>query len=245
MALLILSVIVQVGLVVHIVRTGRNMTWIFVVLFFPVVGAIAYFIVELLPELTHSRAGREAGRALVRTVNPDKDLKAAADRFAVAETVQNGMLYAEALVEKGRFAEARDLYVRFLSGLHADDPRLLLGLAQAQFGLREYAAVIESLDRLKAAHPEQRSPEGHLLYARALEESGNRDGAIDEYQALCGYYAGPEPFCRLGLLLKTRGDTDRARPLFDKVVGEAKVAGRHYNTIHKDWVAIARKEAGG
>lgn len=244
MPLLILSIIIQVALVVHIIKSGRNTTWVFIVLFFPLIGSLAYFIVELLPELTRSRAGREAGRAIVRTVNPDKDLKVAADRFSVAETAQNGMLLAEAMLEKSRFAEARDLYARFLTGLHADDPRLLLGLARAQFGLGDYAATIASLDRLKAAHPDQRSPEGHLLYARALEEGGNRDGAIEEYEALCGYYPGPEPFCRLGVLLKAKGEADRAKPLFEKVLSEAKIAGRHYNTIHKEWVAIARREGG-
>jgi hypothetical protein len=137
MPLLILSLIIQVALVVHILKTGRNMTWVFIVLFFPLIGTLAYFIVELLPELTNSRAGRQAGKAIVRTVNPDKDLKAAADRFSVAETAQNGMLLAEAMLEKSRYAEARDLYVRFLTGLHADDPRMLLGLARAQFGVGE------------------------------------------------------------------------------------------------------------
>ncbi|HKY92730.1 MAG TPA: tetratricopeptide repeat protein [Nevskiaceae bacterium] len=244
MALLILSILIQVALVVHIVRTGRNMTWVFIVLFFPLIGSLAYFIVEMLPELRHSRTGRKASLALVRTVNPDKDLNAAAERFSVAETAQNGMLLAEAMLAKARFAEARDLYVRFLHGLHAEDPRMLMGLARAQFGLGEYAATTESLDRLKAAHPEHRSPEGHLLYARALEEGGNTEGAIEEYEALCRYYAGPEPFCRLGLLLKGKGEAERAQPLFEKVLSEAKVSGRHYNTIHKEWVAVARREAG-
>ena len=58
MLFLILSLIIQVGLIVHIVKTGRGMMWVFIVLFFPLVGALAYFIVEILPELPKTPVGK-------------------------------------------------------------------------------------------------------------------------------------------------------------------------------------------
>lgn len=245
MPFFILSLIIQVGLIVHVVKTGRQTFWIFVLLFAPMVGPIAYFFVEILPELLQSRTARTAGRSIAKAVDPGKDIRAAEQRFAVAQTAQNAMLLAEELLEKGRYNEASELYRRFLAGMHADDARMLMGLARAEFGMGAWSTTIETLDRLKAAHPSQRSPDGHLLYARALQESGREDEAMHEYQALCGYFAGPEPFCRLGLMLKARGQGDQARPLFEKVVSEAKISGRHYNTLHKEWVAIAKREVGG
>ena len=128
-------------------------------------------------------------------------------------------------------------------GLHADDPDILFGLARAQFGLQEYANVIQTLDRLAAANPKSRTGDMHLLYARAQEESGAIDAAKAEYEALARYYPGPEPRCRLGLILKARGDAEGARKLFQSVLGESDVAGRHYNVIHKEWIALARREA--
>ncbi len=247
MPFLILSLIIQVALIVHIIKTGRSTTWVFIVMFFPLVGSLAYAIVELLPELTSSRTAQQMKRNLAKTVNPDGDLRAASDRLAVADTVQNALVVAEQCLEKSRFDEAKALYERHLKGIHADDPALLTGLARAQFGLKEYDQVLATLDLLKQKRPEAKSPEAHLLYARSLEDLSRTKDAIEEYEVLAGYYPGPEATCRLGLLLKKNGDaadTARARELFQRVIDQGRIAGRHHNTLHREWIAIAQREAG-
>ena len=50
-----LSLLLQILCAVHVMKTGRPYYWIFIVMFAPMVGMIAYFIVEILPELTGSR----------------------------------------------------------------------------------------------------------------------------------------------------------------------------------------------
>lgn len=242
MPLLIVSIIIEVALVVHIIKTGRNMVWIFLVLFFPLVGSLAYFIVEMLPELMGSRTGLGVRRSIAKSINPHKDLQVATQNYAVADTVQNAMTLANECLSKGHFTEAKELYVRSLNGIHSDDPDLLLGLAKAQFGLGEFEHTVQTLDTLKEKNPEFRSAEGHLLYARALEQRGNTAAAMHEYEALCSYYSGPEPFCRLAQILKANGDEQRANDLFQKVLDESKIAGRHYNAIHKEWILLARRE---
>jgi hypothetical protein len=238
----VVSLVVQLVLVVHILKTGRNMTWVFIVLLFPLIGSLAYVIVELLPELTNSPTAHRARRKLATVVNPDKGLHEASRSLAVADTVQNAMALAEECLAKGRHDEARQLYEKCLRGVHADDPQLLLGLAQSEFGLGDFGGTVRTLDRLKQRNPGHTSAEGHLLYARAQEQLGNTDAAIHEYQALLGYYAGPEPACRLGSILKARGHKQEARALFGKVIHESRIAGRHYNTLHKEWVDWAQRE---
>jgi hypothetical protein len=118
-------------------------------------------------------------------------------------------------------------------------------LAKAHFGLEDYAAVLKTLEDLKASNPSARSPEGHLLYARAQEELGKLDEAIHEYEALAEYFPGPEARCRLATLLKQKGEHERARALFQEVVRESEIAGRHYSSLHKEWVTLARREVKG
>src|SRR5690606_25801403 len=77
MPYLILSLVIQLSLVVHILKTGRNVTWVFIVLFFPLVGTLAYVFVELLPEWTGSRSGLTLRRKLAKLANPDRGLKQA------------------------------------------------------------------------------------------------------------------------------------------------------------------------
>lgn len=241
----ILALIINLAIVVHIMKTGRGLMWVMIVLFFPPIGALAYFIVEVLPELSQSRAARKVRRGLSKTVDPHKDFRNAAQNLAIADTVQNAITLGGQLLDKERFGEAKELYQRFLKGVHADDPVLLLGVARAHFGLGEHTEVVNVLDRLKAQNPDFKSPEGHMLYARSREALGDTAGAIHEYEALCRYYTGPEPVCRLALLLKQTGETQRAAELFQRVVEESKVAGKHYNAIYKEWVALARREAPG
>lgn len=238
----IVSIVIQLALVVHILKTGRNMTWVFIVLFFPLIGTLAYVIVELLPEWTRGPTAHSAKRKFSKAINPNKDLHAASQNLAVADTVQNAMALAEECLEKGRYEEARQLYERSLRGVHADDPHLLLGLANAQFGVGDFAGTVKTLDLLKETNPKHRSAEGHLLYAKAQEQLGNSDAAIHEFEALTKYYSGPEPTCRLAVILKSKGRVEEANALFAKVLNESKVAGKHYNTLHKEWVALARRE---
>ena len=243
MRLLIISFIIQLAVVVHVIKTGRGMMWVFIVLFFPLIGCAAYFIIEVLPELRNSRAGRNMRRGITRAVDPNREFRTASRNLAIADTPQNAIVLAEQLLEKGSFAEARELYQRYLKGVHAGDPVLLLGIARASFGLGEFGEAARSLEQLKEENPGIKSPEGHLLYARTQEALGNAASAIHEYEALCRYYPGPEPAARLALLLKSSGDMERAGELFRRILQESDIAGRHYNSIHREWVDIARREA--
>lgn len=242
MPYLILSLVIQLALVVHIIKTGRNMTWVFIVLFFPLVGTLAYLIVELLPEWSNSRSGVTARRKLTRLANPEGSFKNASRNFEVADTAQNAIRLAAEYLEKQQYQQATELYQRALRGIHADDPVLLLGLARARFGLDDATGAVQALDLLKEKNPGHASPEGHLLYARAKERLGDLHAAAHEYEALAGYYSGPEPTCRLAAIYKAQGRTEEARALFQKVVHISRIAGRHYNDLHKDWVAMAQRE---
>ena len=57
MPIIVISIIIQLALVVHIMKTGRNTTWVFIVLIFPLIGSLAYCIIELLPELRAPQEG--------------------------------------------------------------------------------------------------------------------------------------------------------------------------------------------
>ena len=77
MPFFILSLVLEVALIIHIVKTGRNTTWIWIVLMLPLAGSIAYLIIEVLPGLTGSKTGRKAAKKISTTVNPNRDLKKA------------------------------------------------------------------------------------------------------------------------------------------------------------------------
>jgi len=82
----ILSIAIQVGLIVHVIKTGRNMLWIMALAFLPVVGSIAYVVAEVLPEVLGGRTARRAKSGVQRMMDPDRDCAAPAPKWRFQAT---------------------------------------------------------------------------------------------------------------------------------------------------------------
>lgn len=242
MPFLIGSVVLQVALVLHIVKTGRSTTWIWIVVMLPMAGSIAYLVLEVIPDIAASKTGRSASKKISQTVNPDKDLKKAIDELSVADTVENSIRLADELLSKNMFDEAKSLYERCLKGVHETDPIVMSGLAKAEFELKNYSRAKNLLDKLIEHNPDYKNADAHLLYARVLEQLGDEKAALHEYEVLHGYYSGPEATFRYALLLQHLGDNGLANALFREIVKRAKNAGDHYNAIHKEWIKKAKTQ---
>lgn len=241
MPLMILSVIVQIALIVHAVRTHRSPYWVFILLLVPGIGALAYFIIELLPELTGSPQGRRAYRGIKKTLNPGADLRQRQREHELSGSVDAARHLASELIASGKFAQAVEHYEKALTGLYEDDPDLLLGLAQAQFGNEDYEQSRQTLDRLIEKNPDFRSPEGHLLYARAVEQCGDLALAESEYEAVAAYYAGAEAKVRYAAFLEGIEKNDDALEVYEDIVNIAGLAPRHYRKAQKRWISQAKE----
>ncbi|HYH42237.1 MAG TPA: tetratricopeptide repeat protein [Burkholderiales bacterium] len=242
MLLYIIGIVVSIPLIVHCIKTGRTTIWVFVMLALPLVGSAVYFFVEVFPELGRSGASRRAMRGLRSTLNPEGDLRKLENEMKVTGNVQSKQRYADELVRLGRAKEALDIYRTSLTGLFADDPKLLLGFAHAQFAAGEPAAARTTLDDLIGKNPEFKSPAGHLLYARALEGEGNMAKALEEYAALAEYFPGAEAGVRYAKLLRTAGQKSQARQTLEALLERAKYAPDHYKKAQREWLDEAQAE---
>ena len=245
MPILAISVLLQVLLVLHVVKTGRNTTWIWIIVMLPPAGAIAYLVVEVLPDLTHSRTGRRTTKKVLEVLNPDRDINRAAADYSVTETIDNTMKLASECINKEMYAEARELYKKCLVGVHEHDPDIMHGLAQSEYGLQNYSETKQLLDELIKLNPAYKNQEAHLLYAKNLEQLGEHKQALEEYEILDSYYLGPEPTYRLGMLLKKQGQEQKAMELFRKIIHKSDISGGHYRSLHKTWIKLARSEYRG
>ena len=81
----ILSLIIQVALIIHVIRTGRNQLWIFALAFLPLVGSLAYIVAEVLPAMLGGRTARRATSSVRRMIDPDRDLRRAATEVEVSQ----------------------------------------------------------------------------------------------------------------------------------------------------------------
>ena len=239
MPIFIISILIQLGLVIHIIKTGRSTTWIWIIVMIPLVGSLAYLLLELIPELANSRTGRRARRDVGAIINADKDLKAAADELSQADTVENrGRLAAECF-KKNMFSESRELYAKCLTGIHATDPDLMFGLASCDFELSNFSAAKTTLDDLIEKNPDYKNQEAHLLYARTLDNLGDAISARHEYETLHEYYSGPAASYHYAQFLQAQGEDLPAREIYRQIVEQAERSGRHYNDLYKDIIRSA------
>jgi len=234
-------IIIQVLLIVHVIRTGRNTIWIWVLALLSYAGIIAYVIVEIIPQMLGSRTAQATRRSVKRALDPEAQLRRLQTEAQVTNNVASNQRYAEELLRHDRFAEAAAIYRRILTGLYEHDPDLMLGLARAQFGAGEVSAARATLDDAIRLNPQFRSPEGHLLYARALEAEGNVDKALEEYRVLSTSYPGAEAAVRYAQLLKAQGRTDESRTVARDLLEQARIAPAHYRKAQRDWLDSAQR----
>lgn len=239
MPFLILSVLLQVALVIHIIKTGRNTTWIWVVMMLPLAGSIAYFALEVLPGLANSKGGRKAQRDLKQAIDPNRAAREALQAYQRSDTVQNAVNLAEQLLRQDEYGQVQDILKPCLRGAHNDDAMILFHLAAAAFGLSDYAECKILLDRLIEKNPDFQNPEAHLLYARGLESLGDSDGAGHEFEALHQYFSGPKASYYYAMFNRTLGRDGLAQTLLDEIAHDAIKANAHYRDIHREWIKKA------
>jgi hypothetical protein len=240
--MVILSLAVQVGLIAHVIKTGRSMIWILALAFLPLAGPLAYVVVEILPEAFGGRTARRARSSVGRMLDPDRDLRRAAAEVEVSGNVDARRRLADELCERGQFEQAAAVYQGGLNGIFEHDPALLLGLAQAQFGMRVFDAARATLERLRQHNSELNSSQAGLLYARTLEEQGALEEAEHAYAEAAHGYPGAEGRLRYALLLKRRGKLEEARRLLKDLLDGAKLGPAHYRRAQARWLDLARRE---
>jgi len=213
--------LVQIGIAVHALRTGRPLWWLAVILFFPLLGALIYFLVEILPEIRASRSIRGFGSDIVKTVVPNAALHRRAEELAVCGSVQNKLALAQECMTRGHFDEAITLYESAREGPFAAAPDVLLGLARARFHNGEPNAARDLLEKLAAGHPDYYPQDVAILKARAADAAGDSETALHELEAMLDRSVGLETRFRYGEILARTGKTQEARTELKSVVNHA------------------------
>jgi len=238
----ILSIAIQAGLIVHVIKTGRNMLWIWAIALLPLVGSLAYAVVEVLPQILGGGTARRAKSGMRRMLDPDRTLRQATVEVEISGNVDARRRLAEELFGRGQYNAAIDVYQGGLKGIFEHDPTLLLGLARAQFAKQDFAAARATLERLTEHNPDFKSADAELLYARTLEALNALEEAEHVYAARAAGYPGAEARLRYGLLLKKRGKLPEAHRVLKDLLDGAQLGPAHYRRAQAEWLERARRE---
>jgi hypothetical protein len=234
-----LVILLQVTVMIHALRTGRPYYWVFIIMAFPVLGCVIYFIVEMLPGSRQERRIRMIGQDIIKAVNPDRDLKRRAEELEICGSVENKLKMADECVERGMFDEAIRLYEGARSGQYEFAPDLLYGLARARFFNGDPAAARELLIELQSRVPRYYVQEVALLSARAAARVGERTTAIREIEMLLENFVGLEARYRYAELLYQDGQADRARAELERLIEHSRKF--RVSQEERAWAKLARQ----
>ena len=235
-----LTIIIQAFFIFHVFRTGRPYWWAFIILSFPVMGCVVYYFVEVFPNSREHRDARRVGRNLARALNPDGAMKRRIEEMEICGSVDNKTALAEECLVRGFTHDAIKLYRSCLTGVHASDPALIFGLAQACVENGAHEEALRQVELLMTQHTGYKPNEVRLLKARALEVRGDNVAALTEYESLIPVFSGLEARGRYGLLLEATGHTRQAQEVFSDLLAYAK---RFNITLEseREWIRVARQ----
>jgi hypothetical protein len=237
MPILIMSLIIQVTLIIHVIRTGRPNWWIFFLLFAPGIGSGVYILLEILPSTGLFPALRKAEQKVIKAMDPTRELRAAQEAFDLSQTVGNRLRLADASANMGDWSGAEKLYHDCLIGQYSDDPVALFGHART---LLELGRAQEALDRVNQLRVLGREgPNEALLFARAAEALGQNEDAEDAYAFAAPRIPTLEAQARFIRFLRLAGrDVDATRELQEFDARLARVP-RHFQSDARKWRTLA------
>lgn len=179
---LLITWIPSVICAVHVVRTGQQMYWLWILVIGGPLGAAFYFFAVMLPDMMGGRTARNVSKAARQALDPERDYRTALRALEDTPTVGNRMKVAQAAAALGRWSDAEAQWALCGDGQWGDDPVVLLGHADALLELGRFADALKKLEKLKSLGREGETPRVALAFARAYEGLGRNAEADDAYR---------------------------------------------------------------
>ncbi|RZK57347.1 MAG: tetratricopeptide repeat protein [Pedobacter sp.] len=230
-----IPVILQVITIIHALKTGRR-DWIYLLIFLPLIGAVIYFFMELLPELTQ-------GRSLKKYLFPKQQINEWERKVQISESITNKLGLSKAYAEQKQYDKAITLSLSCLKGVYSDDPAILLQLARQYFHNRQYKESLAYFDRLNVRNGNNLvMPENELLYIRAQENIGELEQADKGYRQTIRTQHSLEAMYYYGLFLKNQQQKAEAREQFQRVRSEIKLLPKYLRKRNGVWARKSIRE---
>src|SRR5476649_2560000 len=114
------SLLFSIALCVHVVRTGQQIYWLWIILLIPTLGGLIYLAAIVVPSMVAGPTARRFGQGARLALDPTREYREAGAACAETPTVYNQMRLAKAAAALGRHDEAEALYGKAAQGIHAE-----------------------------------------------------------------------------------------------------------------------------
>jgi hypothetical protein len=227
-----LHILLALFCAVHVVRSGQQLYWLFILFAFPLLGSLVYFFAIYLPNSRLERGALKAVAAAAKAMDPTKEVRVARAEFEHTPTAQNQMRLAAALLEVGESEEAAKLYEGGLKGPFASDPELRFGAARAFTECQRHGEALVHIEQLRSARPDYRADAVALLSARCLAGTSQHAQAKQEFEGAVQRFGTYEAHAEFAIWALATGDAATAARLqseLDKITSRWNAMNRELN----------------
>lgn len=229
--------ILQAICVIHCLRKGNTGNWIWLIVFLPLIGCIAYIYTEMFSRNQMSQVQAGVGQVF----NPSGKIKKLIEQLRFTDTFQNRIALADAYLDAGQFDNAIQWYEDSLTGNFVDNEHANMQLIKAYFMKKDFLSVIRIGQKIKHLAQFARS-KAHVYFAIALGFMGDPVEAEKEFQLLNSRFSNYECRYHYALFLQRQGRTDEGKKLLNVLVSEWSHIDNSAKKEARNWVQMAREE---
>ena len=233
------SLLIQIGLCVHVYKTGRPFWWIWILFMGSLLGCLAYLLIEILPEL-RVRSPRLGNTSWL--VPKSVRLRRAREIVEDSPTVENKLGLAALFSEYDRKEEAAAVAAECPTGVFKADPETIAEVARHQLAVGKLAEAERLLAQADTTHNKSAKTRLDLLHARILLERQRYAEAGAALTPLVISSLGEAPryylaLCHLGL-----GDRKRSLDLLADITKKYRNGGAIWRRAEKNWFKLAKQQ---
>lgn len=216
--------------------------WILYILWMPVVGPLMYFVMFYLPREMSANNKATLQTALVNTIDPQRNFKAARLAHERSPTLQSKQHLARVLLAMDKTGDALSLLNQALQlPMAREDYSLQMDYADALRQSGQWQGAREALDAARnLATTARQQAEIDGLAAQVEEQAGNLSRAEQIYSRIVDALPGQEMRCRLASVQLKLGQVEPARVNLTKAIEQIRLAPPIYRKQQREWERAAQ-----
>jgi hypothetical protein len=225
------GIVLQALAIIHFVRRRPDTYWLWIILMFGGIGALAYIFIEVIPDFGLLRTSfqvfprRKRIRALEAMI---------IDNPSIGNYEELGDLY----LDDGQFVKARECFDKVLAREESIDP--LYRRALSALALHDDAAAVSDLEKVVALEAKYDYQRAAGLLAHALGKLGERDRASNLFAEITETSTLSETQYNYASFLAETGRAAEAREWAERILRKKATMPDYIRRRERPWFRKTR-----
>lgn len=230
------TIILQAICVIHCIRSRNQQNWIWLIIFLPMIGCIAYLFTEVITR----RSIRNVQAGVGEVLSPSGSIRKLEENLRFSDTFNNRIALADAYLQAGQTQRAINLYEESLQGTFAENELGISRLIIAYYKEKRYDDVIRLTPKISKL-PQFARSKAHILYAASLGNTGQPEKAENEFQQMNGRFGNFEARYYYAMMLRNYNRPDDGRKILEQIAEEIPQLSPVERRHNREWLRLTKE----